>query len=244
MKRYLVLTFVLCIANCFAQKELKEFYLKRSLKQDGRQFNFQVLEDDKHGVWFYDQQKFYYWFMSQRVHFTQGQSSGILLNGKFESFYVSKQLCEKGIFSKGLKHGDWKYWREDGTIERSEKWFNGRLKTQKWFDEQGNLVKTNISKRNGFFIESGDTLTIEKKGLIVQRVIYDEQGRVQQEERFKEGKMHGKQTSYAEGKLISSVRYKKGKLIDKVVKDEEPKETKKTLKERFKKKEKEEPKGE
>jgi hypothetical protein len=103
MKRYLALTFVLCVANVFAQKELKEFYLKRTLKQDGLQFNFQVLDDDKHGVWLYDQQKFYHWFMSQRVHSTQGESSGVLLNGEFESFYPSKQLCEKGVFSKGLK---------------------------------------------------------------------------------------------------------------------------------------------
>ncbi len=220
----LVLSF-LC-ANVNAQKELKDFYLNRSLKQDNQQFQFKILDDDKHGVWFYRKNKFYHWYKAQHVLSTQGASSGVLLHGVFEGFYESKQLAQRGRFSKGLKSGEWLYWREDGTLRRSESWKNGVMRgDQNMYDESGQVVETITLKRWSSERRVADSL-IQTKGNKERITLFDEQGKVSAREDYKNGKLHGDVRSYEDGKLTDLKRYKYGEELVKEEKNKEKKEEK------------------
>ena len=220
-----VSVFILLLLNAlfgFSQKELKEFYLNRSLKQDGQQFQFKVLDDDKRGVWFYKKDKFYHWYKAQHVMSTQGASAGVLLHGTFEAFYPNKQLAQRGRFQKGLKSGEWLYWREDGTLLRSEHWRNGVLRgQQKTYNEHGVVSETVVIKRWSNERLAGDTL-IQTKGNKERITLFDDRGRVAHIEERKFGELHGKVNTYEEGKLIESKRYKNGE--ERVKKEKESKE--------------------
>ena len=120
MKYAVLVLGILAASYTIAQNHLEDFTLKRSLKQDGLQFNFTVLDDDKRGVKHHKPSKFYYWFKAQHVRATQGASSGRLLHGKFEAFYPDKQLAQQGSYKKGLKHGKWQYWYPDGSFKKVE----------------------------------------------------------------------------------------------------------------------------
>ncbi|HEY2583461.1 MAG TPA: hypothetical protein VGI43_16735 [Mucilaginibacter sp.] len=71
--------------------------------------------------------RFYYWYSSNKIHFSQGGYSGKLLNGLYTEFYPNKNLKEQGAFKKGLKDGAWKSWNEDGTLNQISKWRNGAI---------------------------------------------------------------------------------------------------------------------
>lgn len=172
MKHFLILFFVAFSTLIFSQKVDKEIYLKHSFKQDGLSYQFTVLPDDKLGVLHYNKNKYYYWFKAQKVLTTQGGASGLLLNGLFESFYDNKQLNSKGKFNKGLKNGEWIYWRTDGSIERLEHWKNGsKHGEERIYDEKGLLTESIQYKCNGY-----------------TKTIFDKEGVVLSKKKFKNGK--------------------------------------------------------
>lgn len=149
--------------SAFAQNPVKDFYLKKSLKQDGLHYQFTVLDDDKHGVWIYNKDKFYFWYKAQKVLSTQGGASGQLLNGSFEAFHENKQLAQKGKFHKGLKDGKWINWRADGSLISIEEWNKGDLcGTCEYFNEKGEL---DYYVKYGFF----KTCRYEKDTVIVEK---------------------------------------------------------------------------
>lgn len=125
MKTLLIAFCLLFTYPVISQQVTKDFYLKKSLKQDGLQLQFTVLDEDKKGVWHYQRSKFYFWYKAQKVMATQGGASGQLLNGNYEAFHENKQLAQKGKFCRGLKDGEWLYWRADGTLRLIEVWKNG-----------------------------------------------------------------------------------------------------------------------
>lgn len=246
MKFLFVLIFTFSGVFAFSQAPLKDFYLKRNLKQNDQQYQFSVLDEDKHGVWFYDKHKFYFWYRAQHVISTQGESSGVLLHGAFEAFYENKQLSEKGYFKKGLKNGEWLYWRNDGTLITTEKWSNGDLKVLKRYTTDGQLSTTTKFKFGKVYSEFGDSVSvISRNGKREKRTIYED-GRVVKSETLSCGRLHGTVKEYEDGKLLTKTRYKKGEPVTKRAK--EPSESnapteekeKKTLKERLKRKEKSE----
>jgi len=69
----------------------------------------------------------YYWFSGNQINTTQGGYSGKLLNGKYQDFYLNKNLKEAGWFDKGLKSGLWKSWTENGIL-KDEYTFNAGAK--------------------------------------------------------------------------------------------------------------------
>lgn len=161
MSRLILIVLLLTGLTVSAQKPLKNFYLNRSLKQDNLQFQFTVLDEEKHGVWHYNKHKFYYWYKAQKVMSTQGGSSGILLHGTMEAFHPNKQLSHKGTFNRGLKHGKWMYWREDGTLCRIEQWVNGAQRgEQLFFDEDGVQSESIDLSRYGSHRKVLDSLVI------------------------------------------------------------------------------------
>jgi hypothetical protein len=99
----------------------------------------------------------YYWLKSQRVLVTQGDYSGYLLHGHYESFYPNNSLRDKGKFSYGLKVGLWNYWRIDGSLEKTENWKKGEIK--------GNAI---IYDHNGL-----DSLIIPYKNNLKNGKVYE-----------------------------------------------------------------------
>ncbi len=197
-----------------AQNNLQEYALKRSLKQDGLHFVFTVMESDARGVRNYNTTKFYFWLKAQKVLATQGASSGQLLHGEFEAFYLDKQLARKGNFSKGLKNGRWNYWREDGTLEKSEHWSNGTLRgTQRYYDASGNVERTTHLHRNRSKSICKDSIVFQKSLHRQVILLKDSVGQTTEIQRFKNGRLHGVRNSYEDGKLISRERYKYGELV-------------------------------
>jgi antitoxin component YwqK of YwqJK toxin-antitoxin module len=249
----LALTFLLSMqTNVFAQSsfgrhKIPDISLKHSVKQDGLQYNFEVLDKDKKGVRNHDKTKFYYWFKSQKVMATQGGSSGQLLHGQFESFYTNKQLQQKGNFEKGLKNGEWNYWRENGTLLRAENWKNGTLSgMQINYNEEGIPIKNTHVYWNKHSEKSLDSL-VEIKGKKTKITLYDADQKTTETQRFKKGVLHGKQHTFEAGKISSTVLYRKGELKEKQSEKESKPETatdEKTsifskLKQKFKKEDKE-----
>lgn len=252
MKTIIASIAVLIASIAFSQKPLKDFYLKRNLKQDGQNYQFTVLEEDKRKIWFYNQDKFYFWYSAQHVISTQGASSGTLLHGDFEGFYDNKQLAQKGAFNRGLKHGEWMYWRPDGTLQSTQKWSKGELKIERTFNEEGRLSTTIHRKIGKMYRESGDSVTvISRNGKKESRFIY-ENDRLIKTEQLKNGLLDGTLKAYENGKCVLRQKYKQGELVEKVAKekkskDKDPSEEgenageetpKKSLKERLFKKEK------
>jgi len=69
--------------------------------------------------------RIYYWFSASAIKRTQGGFSGQLLNGRYQEFYLNKNLKEQGAFSKGLKTGEWKSWNPDGVLLQQISWADG-----------------------------------------------------------------------------------------------------------------------
>lgn len=216
MSRIILIGFLLSGLTVFGQKPLKDFYLKRSLKQDGLQFQFTVLDEDKHGVWHYNKHKFYYWYKAQKVMSTQGGSSGILLHGTLEAFHPNKQLSQKGSFNRGLKHGKWMYWREDGTLCKIEQWVNGAQRgEQLFFDENGAQKEFIDMNRSNSHRKVADSLIISKNDGSKQRlIIYNKRNEVIRTECKKNGVLHGKVVYYENGKKVKTEKYKNGELVE------------------------------
>jgi len=70
---------------------------------------------------------FYAWYSADVIHSTQGGYSGRLLNGKYNEFYLNKNLKEQGLYKNGLKTGPWKSWKEDGSLAAQVTWKNGTI---------------------------------------------------------------------------------------------------------------------
>lgn len=224
--KYAVLVLGLLFAlQSNAQHHLKDFALKRSLKQDGLHFQFTVLDSDRRGVRHHNPRKFYHWIKAQHVLSTQGASSGQLLHGTFEAFYQNKQLAQKGNYHKGLKHGTWRYWREDGTISHSEKWRHGKqCGKQLFFDETGQLKKSHVLRGGTLKQVQPDSVVVWKPHHRKKIVVKDSLGRKVSVEHFKNNSLCGTAKYYVDGKLERKEKYKKGAIVEDRTKKREKKE--------------------
>lgn len=241
------LSLIILIASVARSQKIEDISLKHSMKQDGLALQFTVLDPDKKGIRRYDTHKTYYWYKAQKVMGTQGGSSGQLLHGAYESFYVNKQLCEKGRYEKGLKDGDWQYWRMDGSLLRTEHWNTGAQRGEQiHYSEKGLVQKRTIIRGRHITMDSGDTL-IEISGKARQVTALDSIGRVKSVARYRNNLLHGKQETIASDGTKTVVTYKNGVLREskrglQSAPTTAETETKKTLKESvkgwFKKKDK------
>lgn len=245
--RYIICLITFITSFVVRAQDLEDISLKHSMKQDGLSMQFTVLDPDKKGVTHYETEKIYYWYKAQKVLGTQGGSSGQLLHGLFESFYASKQLCEKGSYAKGLKNGVWQAWRPDGTLIRTEHWKNGTQRGEQIaYSATGEVQKRTLIHGRKTTTECGDTL-IEINGKSRKVTLMDSLGRVQSIARYKNSLLHGKQETIAADGSKTVTSYKNG--VASVAKTKEPKTENTTepkakkhpfkrLKERFSKKEK------
>jgi hypothetical protein len=93
--------------------------------------------------------RFYFWYSSNRIHSTQGGYSGRLLNGNYKEFYPSKALKEEGCFKEGLKDGIWKTWNEDGNLAQQYTWKKGLLSGKFIICDEKGYIKQSGKYKNG-----------------------------------------------------------------------------------------------
>lgn len=67
--------------------------------------------------------------------------------GKYSVNYPNGRLKEKGFYKGGVKHRTWYYYSEAGLMERREKWKNGVMVLQVFYNAKGKVIKT--IDRNG-----------------------------------------------------------------------------------------------
>lgn len=113
-------------------------------------FNRKIISDDINKEVFFvtdeknneiKDDKFYFWYKSQKVHKSVGGYSGQLLDGNYVKYFYSNELAEQGKFKEGLKVGEWKEWHKNGKIQRKLNWFKGRLKGMAVsYDSVGNVI--------------------------------------------------------------------------------------------------------
>jgi hypothetical protein len=154
------------VHNCsLAQNKVsKDFTLQKNLKQDGLEYKFTVLSDDKHGVFHYDLKRTYFWYKAQKVMSTQGSASGILLHGDFVAYHPNRQLAQKGKFRRGLKCGKWLYWNDKGECIKVEKWRKGKeIKPRK----EGKVAKESKERNRK---QKDDENKVREKGEIWSKV--------------------------------------------------------------------------
>ena len=215
MKYLIAFTLIIHATVSFNQKILKDIHLFHSLKQDGEQFQFKVLDKDKKGVRFYRKDRFYYWYKAQHVLTTQGGSSGQILHGEFEAFYDSKQLSKKGTFTKGLKDDEWLYWRKDGTLIKSENWKRGKLSgIETHYNSRGEAFQTIKHSMFSTKRENADSIIIHKTGKTTERIsLKDSLDKVYRVENKKNGLLHGTVTEIENGKTVAKTKFKNGEQV-------------------------------
>lgn len=69
----------------------------------------------------------YFWYKPNRVVQTVGGYHGQLLHGYYVESYSNGQLKLKGYFCLGQQCGEWKYWNEEGKLQRVEHWKQNKL---------------------------------------------------------------------------------------------------------------------
>lgn len=127
------------------------------------------------------QERFYYWFKTNRIYVTQGSFDGKLLHGKFSCFYADGNLKSKGEFKNGMKQNEWLSWDKQGIVESVTTWKKGiKQGPYKEYDPTGNLsVKAHYSKNKlhgKYFRYDVDQSTIVMRYKHGELDMYDKKG--------------------------------------------------------------------
>lgn len=210
-----VLAFLTLNTFCaLSQPNLDDFSLRRSFKQNDKHVVFFIRDEDKRELRSFKQDVWYHWFKSQQILSTQGGSGGTLLEGEYLAYFYNKQLAEKGSFRRGVKNGEWLYWNSLGFLIHKERWNNGRLVKSESYDELGQIQSEKRIRGNKLIQKEHDTLSIFKKGILVERVSYNRFGDIISVQHFRNGKLHGKSVTFNEDREVSKSKYKNGNLIE------------------------------
>ena len=137
-----VLILTMSATNCFGQDRSE----LRHCRSKEYKYDFYVQLEDKNVH--YKDTVFYTWFRAQKIHTTQGNSDGYLLNGPYKKYYHSGQLAEQGGYKNGLKNGEWKSWRAEGTLISIHNYSNGVLDGDYFlYNEEGKRTKSGRYKK-------------------------------------------------------------------------------------------------
>jgi len=142
MKNILIIIFTLIFNFSFSQ----DYSELRHIQNDSFRIDFYVSIDQK-----YIRHKdtvLYAWYKSKKVMFTQGQSSGNILNGSYKKYYSSGQLAELGNYKYGLRIGKWKAWNEKGFLISISNYKKGQLHGKCFHYKNGSLAHVD-KYRNG-----------------------------------------------------------------------------------------------
>lgn len=62
--------------------------------------------------------------------------------GKYIVKYADGVVKERGFYHNGQKHKIWMYYNANSAIDRKEKWVEGKLKWQIFYNNRGRVIKT------------------------------------------------------------------------------------------------------
>lgn len=213
IKVVLVVFFLACLTGFVQAQSLDPNYaLKRAIYDGDRYIKFHVLDPDVR-IGKLDPNKFYTWTKSQKIQTTQGGASGDLLNGEYSSYYKNNQLEEQGQYKRGLKHGIWIKWNEDGKMISRCKFKNGQKSGHELvYNNEGVLLFDRV-------YHGKKTRTVKEDSLIIQKeseskiIVFGTDGIKEQVIRTRSSNLHGKQYERLTDTSVYLSRYRSGKLI-------------------------------
>ena len=141
MKLYLIV-FNICIlmSSSIAQKGIKiDLHHRVILNFEDRIVHAEILSTENKII--PSKNLYYHWYRANDIKRTKAGFDGKLLHGSYSSFYVNRNLREKGEFKYGVKVKTWKIWYLNGELQEVANWKKGRLRGKfEKYNEQG--VKT------------------------------------------------------------------------------------------------------
>jgi len=169
MKHIALLLFTLTINLVYSQ----DYSELRHIQNDSFRVDFYVSIDHKKIK--HKDTVFYAWYKSKKVMFTQGASSGDILNGSYKKYFLSGQLSEFGNYKKGVKVGEWKTWDKDGFLITISNYNLGQLHGKNYGYTKGKLSKIENYKKGQLKVKSVkpekvDEPLEENKGSLFSRV--------------------------------------------------------------------------
>jgi antitoxin component YwqK of YwqJK toxin-antitoxin module len=63
-------------------------------------------------------------------------------DGRYKSLNTNGTTKEMGFYANGQKHKRWSYYNENGLLERKEKWENGALQWQIFYNAKGKITRS------------------------------------------------------------------------------------------------------
>lgn len=158
MRNLLIIIFVLVTNNLLSQN----YSQLRHVQNDSFSIDFYV--SASHETLNYKDTVVYAWYKSKKVMFTQGQSSGDILNGSYKKYYTSGQFSEFGNYAMGLKEGKWRKWDENGLLISISNYKRGQLHGKHYTFIKGNLGQVNKYRKGKLkAAKTKKTETQEKK---------------------------------------------------------------------------------
>lgn len=166
------LYWVICSAVIFLLFSFQEPKLKKRITDTSFKYEFYVTDKEPE----VESDRIYYWFKGGAIHNSEYGVSGNLLDDTFDKFYLNNQLAEQGSFNKGLKVGLWKTWYENGAVETTQYWDEGRKKGFFYhYTQDGQLMEKGryrADKKQGKWINyiSKDTISYKKGEIVAAKV--------------------------------------------------------------------------
>lgn len=65
-----------------------------------------------------------------------------IADGKYIGKYEDGVVKERGFYLNGQKHKIWMYYNPNSAIDRKEKWAEGKLQWQIFYNNKGRIIKT------------------------------------------------------------------------------------------------------
>ena len=164
MKNITVLIIIFLILFSGKEDEIQ----KKIFRQDGYDIEcfVYIKEVEK-----FHPEKLYYWYRSQELHQSIGQSGGEVLHQQFKKFDRNNQLVEEGSFDYGLKNEKWKEWYSNGALKKVINYRDGYKDGEEiTFNSEGRRIsigKYSKNRKIGRWINyiSGDTLYYKKDSI-------------------------------------------------------------------------------
>lgn len=139
-------SFLILIILLFIFPLNKEEIQRKIFRQDGYDIECYVyIKDDKK----LDAKRLYYWYRSQKIHQSLGQSGGNLLHDGYKKYTRDNQLVEQGIFDYGIRVGIWREWYPSGVLKRISNYRHGYRHGQEIvFSIEGNKMMEGKYSKN------------------------------------------------------------------------------------------------
>lgn len=125
-----------------------------------------------------DPERLYFWMKNRKVHTSQGDYAGHLLNGNYERFYEKGTLKEKGDFQYGLKEGMWKSWNEEQKLVSVHTYSKGKKNGPFKVYEDGELIISgtylNDDYNGKFMLYDDDAIEalVYKRGVVKDTIFH------------------------------------------------------------------------